>query len=125
MESINSPLLKNNGNQVYGFENDFNNDTKLNELFSEKELKESGARGNRFKKKMKSDTIKEVDEKTSLDKINYRDESDGMVNNQINNLISDVSSITKDNVNSKDILYKFILKRNKHQDFKEFILKQR
>jgi hypothetical protein len=86
-------VLKKNA-QVYGFEQEFENSNKLNELFSEKELKESGGRRNR--NKLKSDTIKEVDEKTSLDKIIYKDESEIPVNTKFNNLISDVSSITKD-----------------------------
>ena len=93
MESINSPVLKNKKNQ-YGFEQEFENSNKLNELFSEKELRESG--GRRPQHRMKSDTIKEVEERTSLNNIAYNDDSEIPADTNFTNLISDVSSITKD-----------------------------
>lgn len=90
--------MKNGSGPPYSFEQD----SPLNYLISEKELNDDKGKGNfRKKEELGSERIEEVDEKTSMDKIIYKDQAGGLSTNKINNLISDVSAITRDQESRK------------------------
>ena len=109
VESINSPMQKNGSRKGFSMDQDFGNQPKYNELFSEKDFDDQSIK-NKFSKKKKdpkSTSFRNNNENGNEGPNMHRLESDNILNNKMTNLISNISDITGD-VESKSIYLKGI-----------------